>query len=135
MPTAAKATQTFLATVLLSDIVDSTRTAAALGLLTKLPPQRTSGCTLRAMTRVLTITEARELLLTLPDETDEEPVVVTRRGRPVLTILNHEHFEALLETLEILDDRQFLAELREGIRQIDADQTIPLTKIKEKLGL
>lgn len=98
-------------------------------------PLWTLRCTLRIVTRILTITQARERLLDLPDETDEEPVVVTRRGRPVLTILNHEHYEALLETLEILDDEGFLAQFREGIRQADAGETVPLAQVKQKLGL
>jgi hypothetical protein len=40
----------------------------------------------------------------------------------------------LLETSEILSDREFMSDLREGIRQADLGQTISLEVIKLELG-
>jgi PHD/YefM family antitoxin component YafN of YafNO toxin-antitoxin module len=45
-----------------------------------------------------------------------------------------QQFESLLETMEILSDREFMAQLREGIRQADAGETITLEQLKAELG-
>jgi predicted transcriptional regulator len=39
-----------------------------------------------------------------------------------------------LETLEIFCDREFMAQLREGIQQADAGETITLEQLKAELG-
>jgi len=43
-------------------------------------------------------------------------------------------FESLLETVEILCDREFMAELREGIRQANAGETLSLEQLKAELA-
>ncbi|MDE3076535.1 MAG: type II toxin-antitoxin system Phd/YefM family antitoxin [Chloroflexota bacterium] len=92
------------------------------------------------MARYLTITEARQRLLHLPAETaaDEEPIVVTRHGRPVLAILNLEQYqelESVLETAELLADEELMAGLRESMSQADHDQTLDVAAARERLGL
>ncbi len=92
------------------------------------------------MARYLTITEARQRLLDFPEETkaDEEPIIVTRHGRPVLAILNHEQYQelaAVLETAEILGDEGFMAGLRESILQAERGETVGSTEARKRLGL
>jgi len=92
------------------------------------------------MARYLTITEARQRFLDLPEETstDGEPIVVTRHGRPVLAILGHEQFrelESLLETAEILADGEFMSGLRESLLQADRGETVDVTEARKRLGL
>jgi PHD/YefM family antitoxin component YafN of YafNO toxin-antitoxin module len=41
---------------------------------------------------------------------------------------------SLLETLEILSDKEFMAHLREVIRQAEAGETISLEELKAELG-
>ena len=63
----------------------------------------------------LTITEARQLLLVLPErleESRERAVGVTRRGRPVLAILPWEFYDSLVETLDVLSDPEAVVALR-----------------------
>ena len=43
--------------------------------------------------------------------------------------------ESIRETLEILADREFLAELQESIRQADAGELIPLEDVARKYGV
>ncbi len=45
-----------------------------------------------------------------------------------------QQFDSLLETIEILSDREFMAELKEGIRQADSGETISLENLKAELG-
>ena len=95
------------------------------------------------MPRTLSIAEAREQLTRLADEFAEEqgqhariePVTVTRYGKPVLTILPHEFYEALIETLEILSDPEQMAALREGMEQAERGETVTLDAVRKELGL
>ncbi|WP_017716191.1 hypothetical protein [Kamptonema formosum] len=45
-----------------------------------------------------------------------------------------EQFQSLLETLEILSDKEFMDHLIEGIRQAKAGETISLEELKAELG-
>jgi prevent-host-death family protein len=58
------------------------------------------------MGRSLPITEARDQLMKLADEmvhtNDPEAIIITKRGRPVMTVLLYEAYESLIETLAIL---------------------------------
>jgi len=87
------------------------------------------------MAKYLTITEARQQLLDLPDELKEEPVIITRHGKPVMAALSFEQYESLLETLSILSDRKFSDRLRESIVQGEQGERISWNEVKAKLGL
>lgn len=81
------------------------------------------------------ITEARNELTSLPDRLSEshEVVSVTRRGKPVLAILNWEEYEAIVETLEILSDENLMSSLRQGLKEAKAGKLIPWDQAKRKL--
>ena len=87
------------------------------------------------MPKYLTIQEAQQQLLDLPNELVAEPAIITQDGKPVMVAMSLEQFESLLETIDIIADREFMAQLREGIRQADAGETISLEELKAKLGL
>jgi antitoxin YefM len=86
------------------------------------------------MPKYLTIAEAQQQLPELPDELAVEPAIITKDGKPVIIALSLQQFESLLESLEILSDREFMAQLREGIRQANAGETISLEQLKAELG-
>jgi len=86
------------------------------------------------MSKYLTITEAQQQLPDLPDKLAREPAIITKDGTPVMIAMSCEQFESLLETIEILSDRELMAQLQEGIRQADAGETISLEAVKAKLG-
>ena len=67
------------------------------------------------MPKYLTISEARQQMLGLPDELVDEPVMVA---------LSYEHFASLVETLDILSDSTFANRLKESITQADQGKTI-----------
>ena len=87
------------------------------------------------MPKYMTITEAQQQLDQLPDELTDEPVILTKDGKPVMIALRYEQFASLLETLEILSDTEFAAQLREGICQAEAGQTISWEDAMAKLRL
>ena len=86
------------------------------------------------MPKYLTITEARQQMLGLPDELADEPVIITRRGKPVMVALSYEHFASLVETLDILSNSEFVNRLQESIAQADRGKTISWEEVKTRLG-
>ena len=86
------------------------------------------------MTKYLTITEARKQLLGLPEKLTDEPIVITKHGKPVMVTISHEQMESLLETLEILEDRNFSSQLATGIEQANREETVSWKEAKDRLG-
>ena len=86
------------------------------------------------MSKYLTITEARQKLLSLPDELTDEPIIITKHGKPVMVAISYEQLESIVETLELLSDPELAAQLKEGIRQDRAGKTISWEEAKAKLG-
>ncbi|BAU63500.1 hypothetical protein STA3757_08650 [Stanieria sp. NIES-3757] len=86
------------------------------------------------MAKYLTITEARKQLLGLPDELTDEPIIITKHGKPVMVTISYEQMESLLETLEILGDKEFSSQLAAGIQQDRAGKTVSWEEAKNKLG-
>jgi len=87
------------------------------------------------MPTYLTVAEAQQKLPHLTDELDQGPAIITQDGKPVMIALSLEQFSSLLETLEILSDQEFLAQLQIGIQQAEAGETIDLEMLKAELGL
>jgi prevent-host-death family protein len=87
------------------------------------------------MAKYLPITEARQKLLELPDEIIDEPVIITKHGKPVMAAMSYEQFESLLETLSILSDAKFAQRLQESIAQAERGEAISWEDAKVKLGL
>jgi antitoxin YefM len=91
----------------------------------------------RVVARVVPFTAARAGLSELLDdvETRHEHVVITRKGRPAAVIVSTEEWEALEETLEILQDEATLAALGESEEDVKAGRVFSLDEVRRKLGL
>lgn len=89
------------------------------------------------MARTIPFTEARARLTELLDvvEKRHEHVVITRNGRPAAVVLSTNEYEALQETLEILEDEDTLAALRESERDVRAGRLTSLDEVRRELGL
>lgn len=70
-------------------------------------------------TLTLSITQARDKFLPLIREAKEllEEIIITRNGKPEAVLMSYEEYESWLETLEITQDPELMA----GIRQAKAD--------------
>lgn len=68
--------------------------------------------------RALSASEVKTHLPSLLDgvEEREERIVVTRRGRPVAVLLNHDEYERLRATLDVLSDPQLMRQIRKSRR-------------------
>jgi len=81
----------------------------------------------------MTITNARKEFLDLPEAVQDEPLFVTKRGRPVMTMLSMDQFEGMLETIEILRDQVFARRLQTSLEQARAGKTLSLEEVVARL--
>ena len=89
------------------------------------------------MARIIPFTEARARLTELLDEVEarHEHVVITRNGRPAAVVISPAEYEALEETLEILQDDDTLSALRESEDDVKAGRVLSLDQVRRELGL
>jgi antitoxin YefM len=89
---------------------------------------------IKNMPKYLTIKEAQQQLPKWPDDLAVEPAIITKDGKPAIVALSFQQFESLLETIEILSDSEFVAQLRSGIQQAQRRETIDLQQLKAELN-
>lgn len=53
-------------------------------------------------TRTVTLTQAQQLLRNLPEQWADEALVITRAGRPMLTLMSYQAHQALLANVQSL---------------------------------
>lgn len=70
--------------------------------------------------KVLPLSEVKTKLSELVDvvERRDEPVTITRNGKAIAIIVSKDEYDSWHETVEILRDRQFLVQIRAGIRKL-----------------
>lgn len=93
--------------------------------------------------RTLSISDAQRELSSLPEKFDEglEAVTVTRYGKPVIDILPHQSYlelletiDSLLETIEILQDKELMEQFAQGVKELAEGQGQPLDEVLKELG-
>lgn len=84
----------------------------------------------------MNIAEARKRISKLEDEfTDEEKIIsITKHNKPVLAVMPWDFYEALMETLEVITDKDLMQQLKSSINQITEGKTISWKKAKEELS-
>lgn len=65
----------------------------------------------------------------------ENPIVVEKRGKPAVVLVDARYFEGLLETLELLSDPEAMAAIRRGLADIEAGRLIDHEEVGRRLGL
>jgi hypothetical protein len=60
---------------------------------------------------------------------------ITRRGRPVLAVMPWELYEAVAGTLEVMGDKELMAQLRQSILEMDTGKLISWQDSKKELAL
>ena len=87
------------------------------------------------MTHTVSLKELRPQLPHIADAVERkmDRYIVTRRGRPVMTILSPEDYEGLLETIEILSDKAAMRRIKKSMKQARAGQTVPWEDVKRRL--
>lgn len=72
--------------------------------------------------RYVSVTQAKSQLLDLVRRlgTQQDFIGITRDGVPTAVLLSMEHFEGLMETLDILSDQKTIDSLRKSLKQVQA---------------
>ncbi len=89
------------------------------------------------MTRIVPFTEARARLTELLDDVEirHEHLVITRKGRPAAVVISPEEWDAIEETLDVLQDGETLADLRASEQDVHAGRLFSLDEVRRELGL
>jgi antitoxin YefM len=91
------------------------------------------------MSQTLSIMEARKQLTSLPESLLHDGRIdvleITRRGKPVLAVMPWELYEAVSETLEVMGDKELMAQLRQSIQEMDSEKLVSWQDAKQELGL
>jgi antitoxin YefM len=85
--------------------------------------------------KTLKITAAREQLTSIRNKMRiDETIAVTNRGKKVLALMRWEKYEAIRETLSILEDEELIKKLRRSIRESEAGKLIPLEEVEKEIA-
>lgn len=89
------------------------------------------------MAKHVPFTDARGRLSELLDDVERrhEHLVITRNGRPAAVMVSVEEWEAVEETLEVLQDAATLDALRESEEDVRAGRLQTLSEVRRELGL
>ncbi len=87
---------------------------------------------------MLNTIKLKELRPGLPEvikniDTKLDRFIVTKRGKPVAVMLSVDDYEGLLETLEILSDKDTVRRIKKAKKEISEGKTISLQKLKERI--
>ena len=87
------------------------------------------------MNRTVTLKELRPGLPKVVADVAEklDRYIVTKRGHPVMMLINPEDYESLIETIEILQDRSALGRIRKARKEARAGKTISLEVLRKRL--
>ncbi len=86
------------------------------------------------MAKIVPFSEARSNLTELLDDLEKrhEHVLITRNGRPSAVLLSADEFEALEETLEILQDSDLMEALQRSDKDVKAGRLTSLTDLRRE---
>jgi len=84
----------------------------------------------------VSITEARNSFMKLPEKTDKNQVIaITRRNKEIMAVMSWDLYEGLLETIEILADPEMMGRIKNGLKEIEAGKAYSIEESRKRLGL
>jgi prevent-host-death family protein len=71
------------------------------------------------MLEAISITEARQKFLPLLSKIKSEPYrfMVTKHGKPIAVVMDYAEYSSMVETLKLMEDRQWSQRLDQGLNQ------------------
>jgi len=87
------------------------------------------------MVNTITLKELRpELPEVIKDiDTKLDRYIVIKRGRPVAVMISPDDYEGLLETIEILSDKELVRRIKKAKREIAEGKTISLERLRSSI--
>ena len=88
------------------------------------------------MAREVPVSEARARLTQLASELvdSQETVTITKRGRPVMTLIGYDLYESIMETLEIMSDADLMVRLRQSLQEAAGGELIGIDEVERELA-
>jgi len=66
-------------------------------------------------------------------DTKLDRYIVIKRGKPVAVMLSPDDYEGLLETIDILSDKETVSRIKKAKREIKEGKTISLEELRRKI--
>lgn len=90
-----------------------------------------------SMNTILSITDVRNDLPKLVDRvsTLTQTVLITVQGKVKAALISAEELENMQDTIDLLSDKEAMASIREGIKDVEEGKTIPWETVKKQLDL
>ena len=87
------------------------------------------------MTHTITLKNLRPALPKVAEAvgTKYDRYIITKRGAPVMVLINPEDYEGLLETIDILADRSALKRIKRSRKEAQTGKTISLKELRNRL--
>jgi len=87
------------------------------------------------MVNTITLKELRpELPLVIKDiDTKLDRYIVTKRGKPVAIMMSPDDYEGLLETIEILSDRDTARRIKKAKQEIKKNKIVSLEALRRRI--
>ncbi len=84
------------------------------------------------MTNTLSLKELRPELPKVIKSIDEkfDRFIITKRGKPVVVMMSIDDYESLIETLDILEDKETMKRVRKGEDEIKSGKTRSWKEVK-----
>ena len=85
----------------------------------------------------LPVTEARKQLFNILEDVSTPGVyyTITEKGIPKAVILSADEFDSILETIEILQDKKLLADIKKAEEEYKRGEYYTWDEVKKELGL
>ena len=87
--------------------------------------------------KTVTIKELRPMMPQVIDEIDSrwERYMITRHGHPVAVMMSADDYESLIETMNILGDREAMKGIERGMKDIKEGRVITLEEHLAKMKM
>ena len=66
-------------------------------------------------------------------DTKLDRYIVTKRGKPVAIMISPDDYDGLLETLDILSDKDIVGRIKKAKREIREGKTISIEELRRKI--
>jgi prevent-host-death family protein len=87
------------------------------------------------MKNIVPITDLqRQAAQILNDLKDEEPTIITQRGRVAAVLISARHYAQIEKDLKLLDDLELLQMIEEAKQDVQNKNTISHEDVKKRLG-
>ncbi len=80
----------------------------------------------------MSISETRKKITSLEEDLSfEDTISITNNGKEIFALLRWDTYESIAETLEIMSDERTLADLKNGLQQLQDNELIDFEDFKK----